>query len=209
MLEINPRGTRLCFLCLWITTSCVVAQEPDRLFSNWDKNRDGVLVPSEVPEGPRKIFAAVDRNGDGKVTLSEHKQGPDRNKLRQLERNERPAHWPAIQDAKVVEFSIRQTWHQEPDGFDRPVLARVPTKTEHVKKLPVVIYFHGNGGQATRAINNWRELNPCIFVAPQGYERSWNIHGEKSEAPIDLYQSQAHQNPNELNLHLQIHLEVE
>ena len=53
-----------------------------------------------------------------------------------------------------------------------------------------MLYFHGNGGQASRALNHWRELNPCVFVVPQGYQRSWNIFGERSLAPdVDFVRS--------------------
>lgn len=172
----------------WLLAYANVSAQQDasqRLFSAWDKNKDGVLVPSEVPPDPRKVFAAVDRNGDGKVTLAEHRQGPDRLKLQALFanpnlRNAKPSN---ANDSVNSDFSIRQTWHQEPNGFDRQVFVRIPEDTKDRKSLPVVIYFHGNGGQASRALVAWRELDPCLFVVPQGYERSWNIYGEKSEAP--------------------------
>lgn len=83
--------------------------------------------------------------------------------------------------AKVSNLSIRQTWHQEPDGFDRPVIVSVPKSTS--KKLPVVIFFHGNGGLAERGIHQWRILNDTLLVMPQGYQKSWNISGERSQAP--------------------------
>ena len=78
-------------------------------------------------------------------------------------------------------FTITQTWHQEPRGIDRDVF--VWQSRESNKKTPVVIFFHGNGGMATGALGRFRFLDNVLLVAPQGYERSWNIHGERSEAP--------------------------
>jgi len=45
-----------------------------------------------------------------------------------------------------------------------------------------VVCLHGNGGQATFA--QWKELwDKNLIVAPEGYDRSWNIYKEASKAP--------------------------
>ena len=41
----------------------------ERTFRKWDKNGDGVLLRSEVPEGLRRMFGRVDRNQDGNVEV--------------------------------------------------------------------------------------------------------------------------------------------
>ena len=70
----NLRKTTICCaLFLWVPFSLADERaESEKGFKGWDKNGDGFLVPSEVPEGPRKLFEKVDKNGDGKVTLDEH-----------------------------------------------------------------------------------------------------------------------------------------
>jgi len=46
----------------------------------------------------------------------------------------------------------------------------------------VVFHLHGNGGQGnTRPFANFLG-DKCIIVAPDGYERSWNVYAEKSKA---------------------------
>ena len=70
----NLRKTTICCaLFLWVPFSFADERaESEKGFKGWDKNGDGFLVPSEVPEGPRKLFEKVDKNGDGKVSLKEH-----------------------------------------------------------------------------------------------------------------------------------------
>ena len=77
---------------------------------------------------------------------------------------------------------VRQTWSQEPDGHDRELHVGLPKKKEG--KVPVIVFFHGNGGTAARSLPEWTRLFPNdLVVAAQGYLKSWNIHGERSKAP--------------------------
>ncbi|MAT10817.1 MAG: hypothetical protein CMM02_07395 [Rhodopirellula sp.] len=139
------------------------------IFKAWDRNGDGVLVLSEVPENLRRLFPTNDRNNDGKITIREH-----------IVAMGRPA--PAVRpQTRVDEFRIRQEWAQEPGGWARRVLVRKPVAIE--KELPVVIFLHGNGGQAEIAIKQFNYMSDTIFICPQGYRRSWNVYGEASEAP--------------------------
>jgi len=80
------------------------------------------------------------------------------------------------------QHSVRQTWPQEPAGFERGYVVQLPRVRR--ERWPVIVVLHGNGGQAERAIVNWPARHPdCLVVAPQGYQRSWNITRERSKAP--------------------------
>ena len=120
------------------------------IFKSRDKNGDGVLVISEIPESLRRLFSTNDRNNDGKITISEHIIAMARDAP-----GERP-------ETRVGEFRIRQEWEQESGGWARRVLFRKPLVIE--KQLPVVIFLHGNGGQAENAINHLNYLRDVIFV---------------------------------------------
>merc|ERR1711874_455614 len=83
--------------------------------------------------------------------------------------------------ARDLTLEIDQTWSQEPAGYTRTAKAAIPA-TSAGQKVPVVFHLHGNGGQGnTRPFGNFLGED-CIIVAPDGYERSWNIYSEASKA---------------------------
>jgi len=60
---------------------------------------------------------------------------------------------------------------------------RAPGACSSGQKFPVVIDLHGNGGQGNlQRLGNEFDDN-IVLVAPDGYERSWNIIKEASKAP--------------------------
>lgn len=83
------------------------------------------------------------------------------------------------------EYFIKQTWSQEQD-FPRPYLLNMPANPDN-RKLPVLIFLHGNGGNARSAMGGFLKQHPTIAtryvtVFPEGYLKSWNICGERSKA---------------------------
>jgi len=83
--------------------------------------------------------------------------------------------------AQELTLEIDQTWSQEPSGYTRTAKVAIPA-TSAGQKVPVVFHLHGNGGQGnTRPFGNFLG-DDCIIVAPDGYERSWNVYSEKSKA---------------------------
>jgi poly(3-hydroxybutyrate) depolymerase len=82
------------------------------------------------------------------------------------------------------EFSVTQSWSQEKD-YKRPYWVNVPEQGKG--KLPVLIFLHGNGGNAKGARNMILHRYPklsrqFITVFAQGYKESWNIVSERSKA---------------------------
>jgi len=82
-------------------------------------------------------------------------------------------------DGGTFEITIVQSWSQETD-YARVTQVQVPP-TAAGQKVPMVIDLHGNGGQG-----NLRRLSyladEAVIVAPNGYERSWNVNNEGSKA---------------------------
>ena len=171
------------FICLWIFLNACAGElsaqnsPQKRQFQQWDRNRDGILTKQEVPEGPRRNFENVDKNGDGKITLQEHLSATSSSKKSTRKSAGRG----------FTRHLIRQTWPQEPNGFDREYFVSLPTQAQ--KSWPVTFVFHGNGGQAESGLRNWpKRLPGHLVVAAQGYEKSWNISDERSRAPdIDFF----------------------
>ena len=83
------------------------------------------------------------------------------------------------------EYFIRQSWSQEQD-FPRPYHVNVPANPAN-RKLPVLIFLHGNGGNARGAMSGFLKQHPTmatryVMVFPDGYLKSWNISAEGSKA---------------------------
>ena len=64
----------ICSLLLLMLAPWAMAQQasPEALFKQWDKNKDGKLLPGELPQSARRNFAKVDTNKDGAISLGEH-----------------------------------------------------------------------------------------------------------------------------------------
>lgn len=88
-------------------------------------------------------------------------------------------------EIKSGEYFVTQSWSQERD-FDRPYFVSVPDVSDS-GALPVLIFLHGNGGNAERAMkgfmNRYRTVSSrCILVFAQGYKESWNIVSERARS---------------------------
>lgn len=105
----------------------------ERLFRQWDRNRDGRLTVGELPAEARRNFQKVDTNRDGFISLKEHVgflQGGKRQP--RLPRGVR-----LVADLDYVG-----------DGNPRHRLdLLVPTRRSTRKPLPVLAYVHGGGWQ--------------------------------------------------------------
>ena len=81
-------------------------------------------------------------------------------------------------------LALSKTWSQETNGWTYPIAIYVPTGSTPQGGFPVCILLHGNGGNGDGMLNQWKnELTNHVLVAPSGYEKSWNISTEKSDAP--------------------------
>jgi len=83
--------------------------------------------------------------------------------------------------SSVESFKIKQSWSQQPDGYERSVFYKYPENDNN--NNPVAILLHGAGGDAQIEISEYSYLVNHILVAPQGYDASWNIAKETSKAP--------------------------
>ena len=103
------------------------------------------------------------------------------------------------------------TWAQEPNGYDFQVAINVPDNGGIVPEggFPVCILLHGNGGNGNQMVNQFSNILSChVLVAPTGYQNSWNICQEGSDAPdtdlvgslIDTLQSFTNVNPSKIRI---------
>ncbi|MGB4737721.1 MAG: DUF1592 domain-containing protein [Fuerstiella sp.] len=93
---------------------------------------------------------------------------------------------PERETLKSGEYHVTQSWSQE-ESFERPYHVRVPDAQDKQRKLPVLVFLHGNGGNAPEAMRGFirgrgKIASRYILVFPQGYRESWNIVSERSKA---------------------------
>jgi poly(3-hydroxybutyrate) depolymerase len=93
---------------------------------------------------------------------------------------------PKRETLKSGEYHVTQSWSQE-ESFERPYHVRVPDAKDKQRKLPVLVFLHGNGGNAPEAMRGFirgrgKIASRYILVFPQGYRESWNIVSERSKA---------------------------
>lgn len=108
-----------------------------------------------------------------------------------------------------TEIDIVRSWSQEPGGWRYPMTIGMPDEDEPDGGFPVCILLHGNGGQGDQMVNQFRgRFDRHVLVAPSGYERSWNICDEGSEAPdvdmvgelVEILQGYDNVNPNAIRI---------
>jgi acetyl esterase len=111
---------------------CVPCSAQNSFVERFDRNGDGKLSKSEIPEPARRVFDRVDRNGDGFVTPDED----DAFKTARGTRNNRgkARNSPPV---KPTHANIRYGEHER-NVYD---LWIAPSDTP----TPLVIYYHGGG----------------------------------------------------------------
>ena len=53
--------------------------------------------------------------------------------------------------------------------------------------FPVLMKLHGSGGQGERMLRHFPPTSSHIIIAPDGYDRQWNVSRQRSKAPDVLF----------------------
>lgn len=114
-------------------------------------------------------------------------------------------------------ISITKSWPAKPGGYTYPINILVPQGAVPQGGFPVCILLHGNGSQNLGNLagppmlgqGQFGSVLPChILIAPTGFENSWNICSENSDAPdvdmindlINNLQTYTNVNPNKIRI---------
>ena len=84
---------------------------------------------------------------------------------------------------KSGSYTIEQSWSQE-EAYERSYHVLVPSGKG---PFPVLIKLHGSGGQGERMLRNFSPKSSHILIAPDGYDRQWNVSRQRSKAPDVLF----------------------
>jgi len=110
--------------------------QPDRDFSRWDRNADGHLVRSELPERIRGNFDRVDADGNGFISLIEHLAVVGRRTDSDRVRG------PRLPDNVTLQRDIPYAGTNNPRQMLDLLL---PKQRSTDSPLPVIAFVHGGG----------------------------------------------------------------
>ncbi len=126
---------KIIYLTLWVAfVPCVNAQQrsPEALFKQWDKNKDGKLSPTELPQNARRNFAKVDTNKDGAISIEEHVRFLKR------PRKDQPRQPKGVTVLRDIPYAGTKNPRQMLDLI-------LPVKRAGKEPLPVIAFIHGGG----------------------------------------------------------------
>lgn len=125
----------------------------DKMFHDWDLNKDGRLVEKELPQNARRNFKRVDTNKNGSISLEEHRKFLSRG-------NKKPNGPP--RSVKLDGFrSLLDLSYAGTDNPKQTLNLYIPEKPATKKPLPLIAYIHGGGwrnGDKAGGINSLRKF---------------------------------------------------
>ena len=80
---------------------------------------------------------------------------------------------------KSGSFTHEQSWSQE-SSYERSYHVMAPSGKG---PFPVLIKLHGSGGEGRSMMRHFTQRASHILIAPDGYDRQWNVSRQRSKAP--------------------------
>ena len=153
----------------------------------------GAQIDREIEYGHReleKLKGEVEEIEEELAEMKESREGIIAEELREIlsddeEREGEEQEGEEQEEEGDGENVIKQSWSQE-KTYARPYWVNIP-ELDDGEALPVIIFLHGNGGNARglrrMVINRYPKVTShFITVFPEGYRESWNIVSERSKA---------------------------
>ena len=148
----------------------------------------GAQIDREIEHGHRKLKRRKEEVEEIEEELAEMKENRERiiaEELREILSDEEEREEGKQEEEGDGENAIKQSWSQE-KNYARPYWVNIP-ELDDGEALPVIIFLHGNGGNARglqrMVLNRYPKVaSQAITVFPEGYRESWNIVSEQSKA---------------------------
>jgi len=153
----------------------------------------GAQIDREIEHGHRelkKLKEEVEEIGEELAEMKESREEIIVEELREIlsddeEREGEEQEGEEQEEEGDGENAIKQSWSQE-KNYARPYWVNIP-ELDDGEVLPVIIFLHGNGGNARglqgMVFNRYPKVaSQFITVFPEGYRESWNIVSERSKA---------------------------
>ena len=110
----------------------------EELFRGWDKNMDGKIIKSELPQKFERNFERVDVDNNGFISLKEHIDYLSRSTKRS---NQNTKDWTGF---KI----IRDVYYAGTNNDRQALDMALPIRRKSGKRLPVLAYIHGGAWRA-------------------------------------------------------------
>lgn len=148
----------------------------------------GAQIDREIEYGHReleKLKKEVEEIAEELAEMQESRERIIAEELREILSDEEEREEGEQEEEGDGENAIKQSWSQE-KNYARPYWVNIP-KLDDGEALPVIIFLHGNGGNARglqrMILNRYPKVaSQSITVFPEGYRESWNIVSERSKA---------------------------
>ena len=151
----------------------------------------GAQIDREIDRGHRelkKLKEEVEEIGEELAEMKESREEIIAEELREIlsaEKEQEEKEREEQEEESDGENAIKQSWSQE-KNYARPYWVNIP-ELDDGEALPVIIFLHGNGGNARglqgMVFNRYPKVaSQFITVFPEGYRESWNIVSERSKA---------------------------
>ena len=148
----------------------------------------GEQIDREIEHGHReleKLKEEVEEIEEELAEMQESREGIIAEELSEILFDEEEREEGGQEEEGDGENAIKQSWSQE-KNYARPYWVNIP-ELDDEEALPVIIFLHGNGGNARglqrMVLNRYPKVaSQSITVFPEGYRESWNIVSERSKA---------------------------
>ena len=144
------------YLMFLLFVSCVItfvkAAVPqslhEKIFHDWDKNKDGKLVEYELPKNLKQNFIQMDNDNNGYISFSEHVVFLSKNDNGRKNNTKDWSDFNVMRDIRYVK-----------GGHERQSLdLALPIKRKSNSPLPVIAFIHGGAWRAGNKDNGLSQL---------------------------------------------------
>ena len=120
----------------------------EKMFHDWDKNKDGKLVEYELPKNLKQNFIQMDNDNNGYISFSEHVVFLSKNDNGRKNNTKDWSDFNVMRDIRYVK-----------GGHERQSLdLALPIKRKSNSPLPVIAFIHGGAWRAGNKDNGLSQL---------------------------------------------------
>ena len=132
-------------------------------FDDWDQNKDGKLVKSELPKSAQRNFAKADKDDDGYISREEHSTFVGRSRSNRRESKKETGNSPRKKPGTIEGIKITLDLPYLDTGNPKHRLdLLLPEGAKPESPLPVIVWIHGGAWRAGNKKSGHGRLAPFV-----------------------------------------------